>query len=458
MPRSISELVDNAAEGGVIASLIYHPEYLLSDNNLQPRFFYNQENQLLYWGINELVRSGVTKIDPLNLKNVLYSNPGCQRLADKFGLTNLQEYINLARAAARGTYEEYKLLANTVISLAFRRELCNLSVDIGKECFNQNITLEDLNEYVNDGVSKVAEKFIFGGDTVQFAEKIDSIWEKILSNRNADGTVGLPSLLPSLNDYMTFGNGELVLVAGPTGKGKSSYFLNEACFALKHGVPVVIVDTELTDEVWFPRLVACLSGVTVRQIKNGRYSKEEESRINQVIEWLKSENNLVHEYIPIFSKITIDQICRKWVNRDKLGFFIYDYIKPSELRGAAEISQSLGIMADFLKSIAGNMNIPVLGGLQLNKLTGQVADSMKPERYADVLMYWKEKSTEQLQEDGIECGNYYLQVVKNRNGAIHDDESHYIDINFHGDLMNISEAKTHNPNKTPFDDKDKKKG
>ena len=115
-------------------------------------------------------------------------------------------------------------------------------------------------------------------------------------------------------------------------------------------------------------------------------------------------------------------------------------------------------MADFLKSIAGNMNIPVLGGLQLNKLTGQVADSMKPERYADVLMYWKEKSTEQLQEDGIECGNYYLQVVKNRNGAIHDDENHYIDINFHGDLMNISEAKTHNPNKTPFDDKDKKKG
>ena len=372
-------------------------------------------------------------------------------MSDKYGLTNLQEYIELARNASRSTYEEYKLLANTVVSLAFRRELCNLSIDIGKECFNREISLDDLNDFANNGIDKIAEKFIFGGDSVQFSEKIDDIWDKIVANRNADGTVGLPSLLPSLNEFMTFGKGELVLVAGPTGKGKSSYFLNEACFALKHGVPVVIVDTELTDEVWLPRLIACLSGVTVRQIKNGKYSDEEESRIKKVISWLKKENNLVHEYVPIFNKLVIDQICRKWDNKRKLGIFIYDYIKPSEMRGAAEISQSLGLMADYLKSLAGNLNIPVLGGLQLNKLTGQVADSMKPERYADVLMYWKEKDIEQLQKDGLDCGNYYLQVKKNRNGAIHDEDD-YIDINFKGDLMNISEAKTHDDTpQTPFE-------
>lgn len=452
MERNISDLVDNSAEGGVISSIIYHPEYLLSDNNLQPRFFWNQENQLLYWGINELVSSGVTKIDNLNLHNILYSNPGAQKIADRYGLTNLQEYIEMARFAARDTYEEYKLLANTVISLAFRRELCNLSDAIGKECFNQDISLDDLNDFANNGIDKIAEKFVFGGDTVQFSEKIDSIWQKIVDNRNSDGTVGLPSLLPTLNDFMTFGNGELVLVAGPTGKGKSSYFLNEACYSLKHGVPVVIVDTELTDEVWFPRLLACLSGVTVKQIKNGRYSDSEEERIKKTMEWLKHENNLVHEYLPVFNKMQIDQICRKWLNKGKLGFFIYDYIKPSEMRGAAEISQSLGLMADYLKSLAGNMNIPVLGGLQLNKLTGQVADSMKPERYADVLMYWKEKNMEQMQQDTTECGNYYLQVVKNRNGSIHD-ENDYIDISFKGDYMDIREAKQHDKSssQTPFE-------
>lgn len=450
MARSISELVDNSAEGGVIASLIYHPEYLLSDNNLQPRFFYNQENQLLYWGINELVSGGVTKIDSLNLRNVLYSNASCQRMADKFGLTNLQEYIEMARVAARGTYEEYKLLANTVISLAFRRDLCNFSVDMGKECFNQEISLDDLNDYVNNGISKIAEKFIFGGDTVQFGEKIDSIWEEICEDRNEDGSFGIPNLIPSLDDYFTFGKGELVLVAGATGRGKSSYMMAQSVFALKRGIPCVVLDSELTDKVYTPRLLANLSGVAVKTIKNGRYTKEEEDRIKKSIEYIKKCPGFAHEYIPVFSKLQVDQICRKWYNKDKLGFLVFDYIKPVG-KAAAEISQSMGMLADYLKSIAGNLNIPVLAGLQLNRITGDLADSLKTERYADVLLFWKEKNVELLKTDGLECGNFMMQVIKNRNGRIHDEDQ-YVDIQFTGDLMRITEAKKHKkmPD-TPFD-------
>ena len=451
MSMNISELVDVSAEGGVIASLIYHPEYLLSDNNLQPRFFYHQENMLMFWAINELVNKGVTKIDSLNLQNVLYSNQSCKEIVDK-SITNIQNYIDVARAAARDTYEEYKLLANTVISLAFRRELCNLSVGLGKECFNMELTLDDLNDYANEGISKVAEKFIFGSDSVQFGEKIDDIWKEICEDRNDDGSFGVPNLIPSLDEYYTFGKGELVLVAGQTGKGKSSFFLAQTMFTLQRGVPCVIIDSELTDKVFLPRALANLSGVPVKIIKNGKYTKDEETRIKQSIEYLKKCKGFVHEYCPIFSKLQVDQICRKWYNKGKLGFLVYDYIKPSEKYGAAEISQGMGLLADYLKSIAGNLNIPVLAGLQLNRMTGQLADSFKTERYADVLLYWKEKTSEQLQNDTCECGNFMMQVIKNRNGAIHDEDQ-YVDIQFTGNLMRITEAKKHQPQDTPFEDK-----
>lgn len=451
MARNITELVDNSAEAGVIASIIYHPEYLLSDNNLHPRHFYNQENQLLYWAINELVLNGVTKIDSLNLHNVLYSNPACSRIADKYGLVNIQEYINMARIAARGTYEEYKLLTETVISLAFRRDLCTLSADISKECFNKALTLDDLNDYVNNGISKVAEKFIFGGDSVQFGEKVDAIWEEICEDRNDDGSIGIPNLIPSLDEYFTFGKGELVLVAGATGRGKSSYFMNQGLYALKHGIPIVIIDTELVDKTYLPRTLACLSGVTVKKIKTGRYTKEEYAKIMKAMEFIKKSPGFVHEYQPIFNRTTVEQTFRKWYNKNQLGFGIYDYIKPTERYGAAEISQSLGLMADFLKTIAGKLEIPILAGLQLNKLTGTVSDSQKPERYADVLMFWKDKTIDQLKQDGLDCGNYCIQVMKNRNGSIHD-ENDYTDVQFVGDLMNIHEAKRHGHNpETPFD-------
>ena len=114
-------------------------------------------------------------------------------------------------------------------------------------------------------------------------------------------------------------------------------------------------------------------------------------------------------------------------------------------------------MADFLKTMAGNLDIPVLAGLQLNKFTNQTADSQKPERYGDVLLYWKEKTVEQLQRDGLECGNFCMQVVKNRNGMVHDEED-YIDISFNGNLMKIVEAKKHEKHEeTPFEDDKKKK-
>ena len=452
MARSISELVDNSAEAGVIASIIYHPEFLLSDNNLAPRFFYNEENQILFWGINELVNSGVTTIDPMNLRNVLCSNAAVQKKSDNYGLTNLQEYINLARAAARGTYEEYKLLANTVISLAFRRDLCNLSVSIGKECFNEKLSLDDLNDYVNNGISKIAEKFIFGGDSVQFAEKIDAIWEEICEDRNDDGSFGIPNLIPSLDEYYTFGKGELVLVAGATGKGKSSLMMAQSIFALKRGIPCVTIDSELVDKVYLPRMLANLSGVPVKIIKSGNYTNAEHERIKKSIEYIKNSPGFVHEYCPVFSKLQVDQICRKWYNKNKLGFLVYDYIKPSG-KMAAEISQGMGLLADYLKSIAGNLNIPVMAGLQLNRLTGDLADSLKTERYADTLLFWKEKTSEQLKNDGIDCGNFMMQVIKNRNGSIHDEDQ-YVDIQFTGDLMRISEAKKHvKTDITPFDKK-----
>ena len=436
--RTIDELVDNAAEAGVISTLIYHPDFLLVDNILRERFFYNKENQVLFWAIRSLISKGVTNIDVLNLENMLASNAAVYKVIQTHNLTDLNNYIRLAQYACRGTYDEFKLLVDNVIACAFRRELHKLANDIGEECFNTELTLDDLNEFVNKGINGLAEKFIFGSDTVQFGEKIDGIWTEICNDRNEDGTFGIPNFIESLNYYFTLGNGELVLVAGQTGKGKSSYFLGQTVYNLERNIPCVVIDTELTDKVYLPRLLARVSGVTVRKIRSGLMSKEE-------------GQNFVHEYEPVFNKIKIEQICRKWRNQGKLGFLCYDYIKPTERYGAADISQSLGIMTDFLKSIAGNMDIPVLAGLQLNKFTGEVSDSQKPSRYGDVLMYWKEKTAEQLHKDTLECGNFCIEIIKNRNGNL-TGENEYIDVAFSGDLMKIVEAKQHNEyEETPFD-------
>lgn len=439
-----NELKDITAESTVISSLILHPEYYLADNSLKPRCFTDPFNQCMFWGIEQLIASGVETIDVINLEGVLNSNDAVKAAIQKYNAKSIREFIDMAKYAARSSYQEYKIQAEIVKTLAYKRDMVAFSEDIKRQCINPRMSVDELSEFVTTGLDDIGKKFIFGSDSVLFGEKIDSIWETIINNRNDDGSYGIPSIIPSLSDYFTYGKGELVLLAGATGKGKSSFFLNEATNALKNGIVPMIIDTELTDEVFTPRLVANLSGVRVRDFKSGKMTDAEIKRVENTKEWLK-KTPFIHEYMPFFNKVKIEQIVRKWKIQQNLGLLIYDYIKPGTTYGAAETSQSLGLMADFLKSIAGDLNIPAIAGLQLNKLTGTVADSQKPERYCDVLMYWKEKSAEEIRQDGLDCGNYKIQIIKNRNGAVTEEED-YIDISFKGDYMSVQEADNHHKN------------
>lgn len=448
-----NELKDIAAESGVISSLIYHPEYYLVDNTLKPKFFTDGLNQCVFWAIQQLIESGVETIDAINLENILNSNKAVKETVKKYNITDIQQYIDMAQYAKRSTYNEYKLLVDNIITFAYKRELQKFSGDIRNQCVNPKISIDELSEFVTKGVDDIGQSFIFGSDSVLFGEKIDTLWTSLCNNRNDDGSFGIPSVIPSLSEFFTYGKGELALVAGATGKGKSSFFLNEAVNALKKKIPTLIIDTELTDEVFFPRLLANVSGVRVRDIRSGKYTSAEATKIEEAKEWIKKQP-FVHEYIPFFNKIKIEQIVRKWKIKQDLGLLIYDYIKPGATYGAAETSQSLGLMADFLKSLVGDLNISGIAGLQLNKLTGTVADSQKPERYADVLMYWKEKTADEIKTDGLSCGNYKIEITKNRNGAV-TDEGEYIDISFKGDYMKITEAETHKGKDTPFEEEKK---
>ena len=441
MTNSFDDLKDVAAESGVISSLIYHPEYYVTDNILTPKFFYDPSNQCLFWAIEKLIESGVDNIDNVNLNNVINSNKSVKKTLERYNLGDVTNYVEFAKFAARETYEEYKLLVENVVTLAYKREVCKFSNSIYQECFNPDNSLDNISNLISDGFNEISNKYYFNNDSIVFGEKIDQLWEILCSKRNEDGSVGIPSIIPRMNNYFTYGRGELVLVAGGTGKGKSSLFLNEATHALKNGIPTMIIDTELTDDVFFPRLISNISGVAVPIIKSGKYSNGELEKIEEAKRWLK-EQPFVHEYMPTFNKFKIEQMVKKWKSQKNLGLFIYDYIKPGNTYGAAETSQSLGLMTDFIKGLAGIYDIATIAGLQLNQLTGQVADSQKPERYCDVMVYWKPKTVEELQQDGLSCGNFKIEITKNRNGSV-TDEGDYIDVQFTGDYMKIEGAECH---------------
>lgn len=137
----VSTINDIQSESGVIATLIYHPDFILHSDYLKPGYFYNVENGCLYWAIQELTKAGVENIDALNLTSMINSNKAVKRKLEEYNLGNLQEFVNMAQYAARHTLEEYKLLVNSVVEKSFKRDLIKVTTEIQSDCHNEDIHL-----------------------------------------------------------------------------------------------------------------------------------------------------------------------------------------------------------------------------------------------------------------------------------------------------------------------------
>lgn len=448
MALDISLISDNQAEAGVIATLVYHPDFILHTDYLKPSYFYNIENGCIYWAIQELYKNGVETIDAINITNMLNSNKAVKRKIEQYNLTNMQDFINMSQYACRHTLEEYKLLVNNVVTMSFKRDLNRVLMEVQSACFNSEADLNRLNSLVNTKINKLTEQYITSNEIDLFGSRIDDLWTEICSRRTDSGIYGIPSKFPAINEYFTYEPGELVLLKARMKRGKSAFFLNEAIHKIKSGVPTLYLDTEMQDRLFAERMLANLTGIEVKRIKTGNYSYDESKKLAEANEWLKKQP-FVHMYIPSTTDEEIYAIHKVLKYKMGLEFSIFDYIK-SNVTSSSENYNVLGQKCDFLKNnVAGELNIAMLAGAQLNR-QNQVADSDKLERYVSSSILWRDKTAEEMARDGLDCGNFAATIDLNRNGEMMDEED-YIDMQFDGNRMRIEQAKKqHSKNTTPF--------
>ena len=219
--------------------------------------------------------------------------------------------------------------------------------------------------------------------------------------------------------------------------------MNEVVHKLKNGIATLVIDSEMPTRLYTERLISHLSGVEIRKVKNGFYNQEEEQKINNCLAWIKKQP-FVHIYDPNMTDDKLFSICKILQRKIGLEFVVYDYLK-SNATSSSDNYNLLGAKCDFLKNnIAGELNLAVLTACQLNR-TGEVADSMKINRYLSVGIKWGYKTQAMQMKDGADCGNAYAKIYPNRLGRQMDeyDEESYIDFFFDGDRMSIYEAKQH---------------
>lgn len=311
-------------------------------------------------------------------------------------------------------------------------------------CFNESI--KDIEQQIYRSLDDVMMEFSATTEVPAYKDVIDECWAEI-EGRQGSGYAGIPFKFLALNDYATIERGELFIFGAEQKQGKSMMLLNCAVDLLQHDYAVLYLDSELNTRLFTARILAHLTGIEYKRLTSGNYSEEEERRIIEAKEWLKTRK-FTHLYIPTFDQHSIYTAVKKVNHTQGLDVLIVDYFKGKGEGDAFDSYQELGRFVDMVKNqICGEMNIAGIGAAQAT-VTGKLADSAKIARNASTIAMISDKTPEEIEADGAECGNKKLRVTVNRNG-MQMAQGEYIDLLFDGNHILYQQAKQHIP-QTPF--------
>ncbi len=384
------------------------------------------------------------QIDPYIIIQELESSEATSGFASEITPEQLYTIMENEDVLVRSTVQGYKLLVDAVKDAAFRRDTFRQLRECQQLCLQKSDG--NIEQRIYQLLDDVMMEFSAANDAPPYRDVVDKCWEEIES-RQGGGYAGIPFKFPALNDYATIERGELFIFGAEQKQGKSMMLLNCAVDLLKRDYAVLYLDSELNTRLFTARILAHLSGIEYKRLTSGAYSGEEKERIMAAKEWLKARR-FTHIYIPTFDQQSIYTAVKKVKHTQGLDVLIVDYFKGRGEGDAFDSYQELGRFVDIVKNqICGDMNIAGIGAAQATA-TGKLADSAKIARNASTIAMITDKTPEEIEADGAECGNKKLRVTVNRNGMqMAQDE--YIDLVFNGNHISYEQAKQHIP-QTPF--------
>lgn len=407
--------------------------------------FTNEENAYLYYAILNLARRGSDEIKAYDIVNFLEKKEETkERAKNLITAQSAQEFLDNAVYIATSNPETYKALTQSVLDRAFRREAYKKLTECQKLCFESGT--KEIEKEIYAVLDDVMMKYSTTSEVPKYKDVIDELWNQIVERQN-NGMAGIPFKFPTLNDYAILEPGELFVFAAEAKQGKSMMLLNCAIELLRQGKKVLYIDSELNSRLFTCRLMSHLAKIEFSRVRSGNYTEEERKRIETCKEWIKGKE-FTHIYMPIFDLQSVYTTVKKVKHTQGIDVLIVDYFKSSSDGDAFASYQELGRLTDMVKNdLCGAMNIAGLGAAQAT-VNGKVADSAKIGRNASTIAIIQDKTPEEIETDGPECGNKKLRIVLNRNGAqMAPDE--YIDLQFTGNLISYEEAKQHVP-QMPF--------
>ncbi len=367
--------------------------------------FYQRGHQLIWEGINGLRNEKPNvAIDIVSLTQYL-SEKGT--LSECGGGSYIATLTDSVPSSTNGSY-----YAEIIRKCAQKRRLLDLSVYVGDKAFDET-------QDVEKSIDEVEQKISAMGISVSTSNYVESgqFLRQLVSDIVNGNTKkqGISSGFNSLDSFIGgFKPADFVIIAARPSVGKTALGLAIAInMAFGMELPVGFFSLEMSGASLLERVLSNRAQINNTVLRNGKLKPEDTNKMMTVAEnmYEKCENFLIQD-TPNISLMEIRSQARRMKREHNIQAIFIDYIGLIDLQGPANMPrhEQVSIISRSLKSLARELNIPIICLAQVNREGGKdrppmladLRDSGSIEQDADLVMLLDDPSKRINEEGKIE--------------------------------------------------------
>ena len=402
---------------------------------LHPEAFYKEQHQLIYKAIGNLFGDN-QPVDILTVAAELRKEGLMKQAGGERYLAQLSQKVS------SGAHIEYH--SRIVLQKHIQRELVRISSEIIESAFDETTDVLELLDTSEQKLFEVAQ-----GNLKRNYESAEDLIRQALDRietiSKQEGLSGVPSGFAAL-DRVTSGwqPSDLIILAARPGMGKTAFVLSMARnMAIDHQKKVAVFSLEMSSVQLITRIISSETGINSEKLRKGDLTDGEWNQLTSGVKDLENAKLFIDD-TPALSVFDLRaKVRRLHSTQGGLDLIIIDYLQLMTVGGSkaqGNREQEISTISRSLKSVAKELNVPVIALSQLSRAVETRSTSKRPqlsdlresgaiEQDADIVsfIYRPEYYGIEEWEDGdASMGQAEIIIAKHRNGSLDDVRLRFI--------------------------------
>jgi len=413
---------------------------------LQPESFYVDAHQRIFSAIKELFGSD-QPIDILTVTQALKKKAELDIVGGAFYISQLTN-----RVASSANVQFH---ARIISQKHIMREMIRISAGTIRDAYDEGTDVFELLDRTEQEMFAVTSGNL-KRNYEPMSELIQGAIAQIEATKNKGGGMsGVPTGFTQL-DKLTAGwqPSDMIIVAARPAMGKTAFVLSMARnIAVEHKQAVAVFSLEMSSTQLVTRLISSESGISSEKLRKGELNDKEFATLHEQIGLLANAPLFIDD-TPALNIFELRAKCRRLKSQHDVKLIIIDYLQlmtaGGDARGGGNREQEISSISRSIKSIAKELNVPIIALSQLSRAVETRGGDKRPmlsdlresgaiEQDADLVCFLYRAEYYKLYEDahGSTIGIGEVIVAKHRNGAIDN-----VRLRFIGDLAKFTDLET----------------